>query len=62
MEIIKELNETLSIMTSRIYLYGESNGGFLGYELAVKHSDVFAAFVSHSGSVQIGFFDDFKEE
>ncbi len=43
-ELVDELSETYNVDPKRIYVAGESNGGFMSLRLAQEHPDVFAAF------------------
>jgi polyhydroxybutyrate depolymerase len=49
-EIVKSVEDTLSIDSNRIYATGMSNGGMMSYRLACDAADVFAAIAPVAGT------------
>ncbi len=52
-EIINELHQKFNVDPKRIYMVGFSNGGAMAFRCAVEMSDVFAAVVEASGTIQV---------
>jgi len=48
--LLDEVGRRFSVDSSRIYLVGHSNGGFMSYRMACEHADRFAAIVSLAGA------------
>ena len=49
-DLIEEATATYSIDTSRISLFGHSNGGFMALRMACESSDIIASVISLAGS------------
>lgn len=52
-EIINELGQKFNIDSKRTYMVGFSNGGAMTFRCAVEMSDLFAAVVEASGTIQV---------
>ncbi len=52
-EILKAMNQAFNIDSKRLYMVGFSNGGAMAFRCAVEMSDIFAAFVEASGTIQV---------
>ncbi len=52
-EIIKELDQNFNVDPKRLYMVGFSNGGSMAFRCAVEMSNVFAAVVEASGTIQV---------
>jgi len=52
-EIINELHQKFNVDSKRIYLAGFSNGGAMAFRCAVEMSDILAAVVEASGTIQV---------
>lgn len=50
LSILKEMESNYSIDAKRIYFVGHSNGGFMSYRMACRHSDRIAAIASLAGA------------
>lgn len=50
LSILKEMESNYSIDPKRIYFTGHSNGGFMSYRMACRHSDRIAAIASLAGA------------
>ncbi len=50
LSILKEMESNYSIDAKRIYFVGHSNGGFMSYRMACRHSDQVAAIASLAGA------------
>ena len=48
--IIDEVSAAYSVIATRIYLVGHSNGGFMAHRMACDHADRIAAIVSLAGA------------
>lgn len=48
--VLKEMESNFSIDAKRIYFVGHSNGGFMSYRMACRHSDRIAAIASLAGA------------
>ncbi|NKB32460.1 MAG: hypothetical protein GKR91_05120 [Pseudomonadales bacterium] len=48
--IINRMKEEYNVDPNRVYLVGHSNGGFMSYDMAYKHSDSIAAIASLAGA------------
>ena len=52
-EIINKLHQKFNVDSKRIYLVGFSNGGAMAFRCAVEMSDILAAVVEASGTIQV---------
>ena len=50
-KLLVELQNTLNVNSSRIYVTGTSGGGFMSYRLGAEFSDIIAAIAPSSGSI-----------
>jgi polyhydroxybutyrate depolymerase len=48
--IINKMKDEYNVDSSRVYLVGHSNGGFMSYQMAYLHSDDIAAIASLAGA------------
>jgi polyhydroxybutyrate depolymerase len=48
--LVDEIDAVANIDPKRVYLVGQSNGGFMSYRMACEHADVVAAIVSLAGA------------
>ncbi len=48
--IINRMKEEYNVDANRVYLVGHSNGGFMSYQMAYRHSDSIAAIASLAGA------------
>ncbi len=51
--LIDEAHANYRVDAGRVYLFGHSNGGFMGYRMACDAPDVFTAFASLAGAAYI---------
>jgi polyhydroxybutyrate depolymerase len=51
MAMVAAIRAEHTVDPDRIYIIGQSNGGFMAHRLACENADVFAAFVSISGAM-----------
>ncbi|RLA63147.1 MAG: hypothetical protein DRQ88_12790 [Epsilonproteobacteria bacterium] len=49
-ELIGEISKSHNIDSKKIFLYGHSNGGFMGYKMACEASDLISGVVSFGGA------------
>ncbi|MDD9888775.1 MAG: prolyl oligopeptidase family serine peptidase [Gammaproteobacteria bacterium] len=51
--IINKMKEEYNVDPNRVYLVGHSNGGFMSYQMAYRHSDSIAAIASLAGATHL---------
>jgi polyhydroxybutyrate depolymerase len=49
--LIREISREWNVDPKRVYVIGQSNGGFMGYRLACEHAELIAGVVSMAGAM-----------